>query len=421
MASTTRDRIDRWLGELLAVASQGEAVAIVLVHAAVDQSQRTVKTWKLGDAVENLDALVGEIDEVAEGDAEGLGGRQRYVLRAQARGREVGSLTLRYEYRPDDGPAVDSEPATAAGTIAVLQRHAEGAMRMMVQSFGGVIESYKEQVNAQKALIADFQKQAAENFRLQEELASRKIEQQVLLDERQTHLQLTAAREVSELEKSQMLWVESLRQLSQFVPVVMHMLTNGQIGKSPAEAAEEKRRAEEEQLFGNANDETIEKWRQTLSADQFAELMDRLRAYRAAHARAEAPPPGGPDDADVAAGADRLYRALRERVGKLQSLAVALMARQAFSAISPEQARLIEEIATTIVGEGPHISAAQLWAALCSRKAREFLPIVEALTGGKAWNDLAPASKVQLIAIVRKALQLATTGENRRERSRADA
>src|SRR5262245_13143302 len=125
MASTTRDRIDRWLGELLATASQGEGVSIVLVHAAVDQSQRTVKTWKLGEAVENLDALVGEIDEIAEGDAEGLGGRQRYVLRAQVKGKEVGSLTLRYEYRPDGDPAVDSEPATPAGTIAVLQRHAE--------------------------------------------------------------------------------------------------------------------------------------------------------------------------------------------------------------------------------------------------------------------------------------------------------
>ena len=99
MAMTSHDRIDRWLGEILATQAQGEGVGIVLVHAAVDQAQRTVKTWRLGEAVEKLYALITEVDEIAEGDTEGLGGRQRYFLRAQTKAKDVGSLTLRYEYR----------------------------------------------------------------------------------------------------------------------------------------------------------------------------------------------------------------------------------------------------------------------------------------------------------------------------------
>jgi hypothetical protein len=408
--ASARDRIDRWLGELLATTPQGDGAGIVLIHAAVDQTQRVVKSWKLGEAVENLDALVNEIDEIAEGDAEGLGGRQRYVLRAQVKGKEVGSLTLRYEYRPEDGPAIDSEPATPAGTIAVLQRHAEGAMRMMVQSFGGVIESYKEQVNAQKALIADFQRQAAENFRLQEELASRKIEQELLLAERKTQLQLTAAREASEIEKEQLLWGKGLGQLLQWAPVILHYLTKGQAGQDPSEVVEAKRRADEERLFASVDDATIEGWRQALPAEQFAVLIERLNAYRRAktgeHGAAPAGSAADAEDATVAAASARLYTALVANAPDLGSVAVALLGQRELADLGAHEQQVLQRVA----GEGAAgaFGAVALWSALRGRDVKMLVPLVEAIRGHKRWSEVGAEEKIQLMSVVRRAIDLAT-------------
>lgn len=420
--ASARDRIDRWLGELLATAAQGDGVGIVLVHAAVDQSQRIVKTWKLGDAVENLDALVGEIDEIAEGDAEGLGGRQRYVLRAQVKGKEVGSLTLRYEYRPEDGPAVDSEPATPAGTIAVLQRHAEGAMRMMVQSFAGVIESYKEQVNAQKTLIADFQKQAADNFRLQEELASKKIEQELLLTERKTQLQLAAAREASEIEKSQMLWTHGIGTLKEWAPAILHYLTKGEAGREPGDVLEAKRHADEERLFATADDATIESWRRALPPEQFAVLMERLAAYRRAHGASVttgARPSVDPGDVEVAAAAARLYGALTASAAELPPLAFALLGMREFASLGTREREIVGGVAVAAAGDGGAFGAEALWTALTSRDVKTLLPLVEAVQAKKAWDEVGAQEKVYLMAIVRRAFEVAAGTSDARQQDAA--
>ena len=426
MALSARDRIDRWVGELIGTAPQGEPVSIVLVHAAVDQTQRTVKTWRLEEAVSNLEALVNEIDEVAEGDADGLGGRQRYVLRGQVRGKDTATLTIRYELRHEGGgPAVDSEPATTAGTIAVLQRHAEGAMRMMVQSFSGVIESYKEQVNAQKALIADFQKQAADNFRLQEELASRKLEQDLLLQERQTQLQLTAAREASELQKSQMIWVEGLNKLYEWAPVVLHYLTKGESGKPPEELLQSKRAQQEEQMFANADAHTIAAWKRALQPEEFEKVMQGLAHYRAKHGHdvavagtAFSPDrePDGKEDRDVnresdrevASGACRLYAALAARVEYLEPLAMGLVARMPYDRLASNERQRLEEVATQaeLPGGNAQAHGMALWSALGARPVDSLLPLVGSLKAQTSWDALAPEQKLLVMALVRQVGQM---------------
>jgi hypothetical protein len=404
MALSARERIDRWVGELLATAPQGDGVSIVLVHAAVDQTQRTVKTWRLEESVANLEALVTEVDEIAEGDAEGLGGRQRYVLRAQVRGKDVGSLTIRYELRHEGGgPAVDSEPATTAGTIAVLQRHAEGAMRMMVQSFGGVIESYKEQVNAQKALIADFQKQAADNFRLQEELASRKLEQELLLQERQTQLQLTAARETSELQKSQMIWVQGLNKLYELAPVVLHYLTKGESGTPPEELLSAKRAQHEEQIFANADDATIAAWKRALQPQEFDKVMQGLAQYRAAHADASVTAAATSiEDRKVAEHAARLYDALATRLEYLGPVATALMAGQTYESLAAPERQLLDEVTVDAdLGDGR-----SLWTVLQGQDLNSLLPVVGSLNARTPWSALPPGQKLALMAVATQVGQL---------------
>lgn len=412
--TSTRDRIDKWLGGLLARGSQGESVVIALVHAAVDQTQRTVKSWKFGDEVENVDALITEIDEMAEQDAEGLGGRQRYLLRAQVKGRELGSLTLRYEYRPDDiSPAVDSEPATAAGTIAILQRHAEGAMRMMVQSFGGVIESYKEQVNAQKTLIADFQRQAAENFRIQEQLASRKLEHEVLLKEREAQLQLTAAREEHEIEKSRLLWGEGVSSVKQWLPVLLHYLTKGEGGTAPEAAMDDKQRQAEEQLFGNATDADIKKWQAELSAADFETVMKHFRAYRvrkgqppATTAVGEKAEHGADEQQQVSRLGPALYAALVAAQSGLEPLAASLVACRAYDSLDDTEREVLGGLIAQIAGPMV-LDGRGLWTALLGVGFAKLVPLAVHIRAGAPWNELEQEAKLVIYGVVTRAMRTA--------------
>ncbi|MDX2023233.1 MAG: hypothetical protein SF187_23570 [Deltaproteobacteria bacterium] len=429
MAANARERIDSWVGQLLANTPQAEGVAIVLVHAAVDQTQRVVKSWRLEDAVTNLEALVTEIDEVAEGDAEGLGGRQRYLLKAQVRGKDIGSMAVRYELRNDGGTAaVDSEPATTAGSMALLQRHAEGAMRMMVQSFGGVIESYKEQVNAQKALIAEFQKQAADNFRLQEELASRKLEQDLLLQERQTQLQLSAAKEANEIQKSQLLWGHGLTTLMKMAPSFLYYVSGGKAGTRPEELLDAKATPtpvsdqisdeQERQLFGNATEDTIAAWKAELAPAQVEYLMARLADYRArnpAVVSSNGDPSVAPThaplrkaDTALAQFATHLYETLARHRHVLQPLAMALMARQNFASLSEDDARLLGKVAADagIDGVAESQGGERLWMALLSQELMSLAPIVTGLNAGKTWSGLPQGDKLLLLKMAQQVGQL---------------
>jgi hypothetical protein len=416
LVASTRERIDRWLGELLATGIEGDGVTIALVHAAVDQGQRAVKTWKLGEAMEACDALVGEIDETAEADAEALGGRQRYVLRAHLKGRDVGSLTLRYEAM-DTGQAVDSEPANATGAMALLQRHADGAMRLMVSSFGGVLDSYRQQIAAQQALIQEYQRQAAESFRLQEALASKKLEQKLVLEERRAQLQLTAAREMAEIEKSEVVWKKGMGQLFELAPVILHYLTAGKAGEDPEDWRERQARAAAEEMITKASDEDIEQWRRAMSPDQFAAVMEHVRAHRGQGAATPPPSAVRSDEPrareprqDLAGLAERLYTGLCAHVGEITGLANGFLAQRPIERLDPDVRAALDAVTGPLAGHAPELGAAHLWGALLGTKVAALLPVVEAVNAGKPWREVAAEVKLQLMRVLQDALRIAQEG-----------
>ena len=416
--ASTRERIDRWLGELLATGIESDSVTIALVHAAVDQGQRTVRTWRLGDAVENCEALVTEIDDTAEGDADGLGGRQRYMLRAHLKGRDVGSLTLRYE-SAETAQAVDSEPANAIGSVALLQRHAEGAMRLMVSSFGGVVDSYRQQITTQQALIQEYQKQAAESFRLQEALASRKIEQKLLLEERRSQQQLTAAHEMAEIEKKEMLWKKGMAQVFDLAPVVVHYLTNGKAGEQPDKWRERQTQAAAEDLIANASDEDIENLRKTMSPDDFAVVMERISAHRGSGAANGPPRPTAPASSpprnrrpatareDFAGLAERLYTALASDPTALTGLANDFLGQRKFNALDAKAEATVTMLAAALAEQAPEVEPHHLWEAILQMQVAALVPTVEAIQAGTGWVAVKPEVKLQLMRIVRAVLGLA--------------
>jgi hypothetical protein len=417
LVASTRERIDRWLGELLATGIEGDGVTIALVHAAVDQGQRAVKTWKLGEAVEACDALVGEIDETAEADAEALGGRQRYVLRAHLKGRDVGSLTLRYEAM-DSGQAVDSEPANATGAMALLQRHADGAMRLMVSSFGGVLDSYRQQIAAQQALIQEYQRQAAESFRLQEALASKKLEQKLVLEERRAQLQLTAAREMAEIEKSEVVWKKGMAQVFELAPVILHYLTGGKAGEDPDDWRERQARAAAEEMFARASDEDIEQWRRAMPPEQFEAVMERVRAHRGQSAATPAPSAARNDDEprlrqprqDLAGIAERLYGSLCAHVGEISGLANGFLAQRPLEKLDPEARAALDAVTHALSGHAPELGPAPLWCALLATPVAGLLPVIEAVNAGKPWREVPAEVKLQLMRVLQEALRIAQEG-----------
>lgn len=371
--ATTRERIERWLGEIVATAgSAHEACQVALMHTAVDQSQRHVKTWKLNQSEAELARLTEDMDDTAEGDAEALGGRQRYSLRAQLRGKDMGSLTLRYDIPNDTGCAVDSEPATTAGVVALLQRHAEGSTRMLLQGVGTIVESLRAHIASQNELLSQFQQQAAASFRMQEELASRKTESELLLAERRTQLEITAAKEAAEIERKNLTLQVGLKHAQDYLPLLLNYLTTGKAGTEPETSAD-------------------------LASEQ---------GSAAAQAPGAGQTPAGISSDVVAASAERLYAALCARRDRLGSLVPAFMARTPIVELDDEGTALIHEVAHELAANqiDAQIAAEGLWTALLAFSPPRLLALAEAVRTESPWSQLSTAQRLDLLTAARDTL-----------------
>jgi hypothetical protein len=234
--TATGERVARWLSTLLDEGGlpKDEPVMLLLVHTAVDQAQRTLRTWRIGpDRPDGraLAAKVAEIDTEASEDAAELGGMQRYVLRAQVKGREVGSVAVRYNVQAlqEQWGAVDSEPASVHGLLAQQQRYTEGLMRMFMQGYGEAMGAQQNIINTQRAMLESFHEQQAEVHSLQRKLAGGETEQALLLAQQEHDHMMETARESASLDSKGKM-VESAWL---YGPQLLWWLTGGKIGKSP--------------------------------------------------------------------------------------------------------------------------------------------------------------------------------------------
>src|SRR6185295_4149946 len=153
----TEEKIANWMTALIEDGGPlegNEPLSFVLVHAAVDQNQRTVRMWRAPPESDALAPIVGEVYAQAEADATEMGGMQRYFLKAMVKAKEIGTCAMRFNIDHSAlAPAVDSEPATAQGLVAQAQRFSEATMRMFVQGFGMMNESQHKVIASQQALI----------------------------------------------------------------------------------------------------------------------------------------------------------------------------------------------------------------------------------------------------------------------------
>ena len=116
---------------------KGYCNKIVLRHLSVGKSRGSeVQSFPLEIRMEEnqIAELIENIIECATGDANGIGGNQKYVLHAYFSDGEGEEARFPFRIAAEDdendaGDAFDSEPPTKAGIVAQLMRHNEATMR----------------------------------------------------------------------------------------------------------------------------------------------------------------------------------------------------------------------------------------------------------------------------------------------------
>jgi hypothetical protein len=397
----SQERIGRWLSRALDVAPTEGGVAITLHHAAVDQRQRVLQTWKLDQLPaeeREIGALVSAIDERAQSDAEELGGMQRYVLQAHISGREMGSLTVRYNTSPSPAPgAFDSEPATPAGVVATMQRHAEGSTRMLLEGYGTIVQSFRDQLATQGELLARYQAQQAQMFDMQEALVNRLSERELELQEHRMLAELTIAREKAEMQAKSTMMSEGIQLLRMAGPMLLWHLTKGKVGMDPAKFAEE-------------------------YAARAAAEAEGTSAARAGTpptggqpANTNARPDGQPASRALLIFGSTLYTELVKNRQTLTALTGPLMVGQPWQGLPEADRRIIGSLAAVCFGSvipgAPEIGEADagtiLWQGLCAVGAARLVPLVQIVGAGREWSALGQDAKVAVLKAAREIYEAA--------------
>ena len=340
----TEQRMSRWLGALFEPGGlpENEQLTLALVHAAVDQSQRTLRTWRIGPDrpdPRELGKIVASVDAEASDDASEMGGMQRYLLRAQVKGKEVGSVALRYNIPGQNQQlgAVDSEPASLRGLLAQEQRHCEGLMRLFIQGFGGAIDAQQNIIAAQKAMLEKFHGQQAEIFTIQKQLASGHFEREIALQAQQQEHEIRGMKEGHAEEMKGAM----LQKLLDVVPLALHHLTNGKLGQSPNEFAQE----QERKMFASMDEAMFNVWlAQNVPENERAEMTERYRAARGGQQTPVADEQRPPDDPNRA-------RATAETAGQVSDAQIAAFGAALFGTLDTQ----------TLTGLAPSLASRVTW------------------------------------------------------------
>lgn len=137
----------------------------------------------------SLDELAREIELCAQADADGLGGRQKYMLHGIAKGGKGGAL-CRLPFRMDgaDGASggegaddIGSEPGTPKGLLTQLMRHNEVNLRTAVSGADSTMRTMRRIIEVQAEQIQDAEKYRFKTMELVESLYSRKQQRELEL------------------------------------------------------------------------------------------------------------------------------------------------------------------------------------------------------------------------------------------------
>lgn len=162
-------QIGRWMRQVTIKNDDlGDCYKFTIVHFSVNRKPQgdvnTVPVTKtLGDELGGIDALVSQVIQVAQEDANNLHmGIQLYAVFAHFRNdqnyrpRHFFRVTANEEYDPDTSSGDPSEPANEKGLVSQLMRHNESIMRTTVMNTSYLLDTLRQE-NANQRLLLDKQ------------------------------------------------------------------------------------------------------------------------------------------------------------------------------------------------------------------------------------------------------------------------
>ena len=356
---------------------------------------------------------------------------QRYFLRGQAAGREVGSLVLRYNLPSALLGSVDSEPPTAAGVTATIQRHAEGATRMLLEGYGSIVKSFRDQIDAQAELLAKHQAQQVRMFEMQEEMANRMAEREQEYETREelAEIEVTTARET--LQAKRMAFSQGVRVLALGGPSILWYLTKGRVGISPDKFVELYELGE---LFDGKTEAQVEEMIESAPEAAREALREKFRQYRSAVAGGAAassagqkpPAKGRPSDAIVVVFGQKLYGELVENQKALATLARPLLGGETWQNLGDAGREAVGAIVLPALAAVEGGSAcdqgaagAALWNALRAAAVGELSAVARAVSTQADWSALDRGVKVAIFGVAAALLGALDLGSSENRENQA--
>jgi hypothetical protein len=221
-----RHRIARWLRPLLEADEDQRPTRVAIRHVSVNDRHADVSTLAVpedGDD-EALASLAEEIEAAIQGDADGLGGTQRYVVVALRGDAQLTRLPFRVvaAEESESGEPLDSEPATSKGLLAQLMRHNEAQNRMFMVSVGHIMSAMQRTIAQQQAMIDSVGDQRLELYAATEGLLSQRHDRELATAEAQHRVNTRSA---------------MVQKIMNLLPLAMSYLTpkEGEQGTKPSQ------------------------------------------------------------------------------------------------------------------------------------------------------------------------------------------
>lgn len=272
-----------------------------LVHGAINDEQRLLRTWKLDGLPDREDfrELVDDVDREASEDAAHMAmGLQRYFLVAEDEdGTTLGSLTLRYSAEPQFGSLArfsDSEPATPQGQVAQAMRNTEGAYRMLIGSFGSVLESLNRRLAQQDQVVEQMLAGQTKLFQMLGEAGDKRFEREVWADTKRQESEAKLYREITELDRKDLMLKMAIERLAPLLPAVVASITGRGAPPTPTTAREEAAAA----VLDSMSPEQFAKLGTIFTPEQmagFGMFVDSLRKARGSEPGFTPPGTSSPD------------------------------------------------------------------------------------------------------------------------------
>lgn len=179
----TKKNLSDWIRRQLfhySDTKNGRCTSFILSHVGSGSKSNIVTTMPIIEKIgpDDIDETVGQINETATIDAEGLGGLQKYMLQATFENLDKPINRFIFRINATDGEdnvdVMDSEPATQKGLMSQMMRHTEATFRISMASTGNIVGMQNRIISRQAEQIETLTQKHIDLVQVLEELQTEK-------------------------------------------------------------------------------------------------------------------------------------------------------------------------------------------------------------------------------------------------------